>query len=268
MVVIPHAFYMQKTASGRNFGEIFEELISYYFEIDEETISKFRIEKPGIHTRFEHLSEAARYSTTLTGHKTAGFRTTYLSENRYQCTIVKKNTSIIKNDLLPYLSRQVVVRDLLPSFFHSFSEPAYKHHFLYQIEAALPTVKELLVRFLVAFDCGEMELEQEVVDFVDFFHLFVSNMHTPLSKAQEYYRISFKTTSSCDLNWEANRIKRKACSIFLKCGLASKEKFFSNDVVPFIKLLGDYSRQALIDNSPRAAYRNLPNYALLFYLIS
>lgn len=268
MVVIPHAFYEQKTASGRNFGEIFGELISYYFEIDVETINKFRKEKPGIHTRFEHLSEAARYSTILSGHKTAGFRTTYLSESRYQCTIVKKNASIIKNDLLPYLSHQVVVRDLLPSFFRSFSEPMFKHQFLYQIEAALPTVKELLVRFLVAFDCGEMELEQEIVDFVDFFHLFVSNMDTPITKAQEYFRISFKTTRSCDLNWEAKQLKRKARSIFLRCGLASKERFFINEVIPFIKLLHDYSRQALIYGSPRTAYSCLPKYALLFSLVS
>ena len=137
MTAIPQVFYSQKTPSGDNFGRIFTRLFLDLFEINKVTINQFRNEKPGEHIQFELLPNEARFSTTLHAEVTVDFRTTHLSRKQYQCTVVKKHVSIIKNDLIPSLRHDVVVKNLMPSLMHSLTENIqYKQHLTYYIYAA------------------------------------------------------------------------------------------------------------------------------------
>lgn len=268
MLTIPNTFYTHTTKSGHNLGGMVENLLNYYFEISEETINRFRHEPNGTHLKFEHLSEKDRYSTTLGGHKKAGFRITYLSENRYQCTVVKKNTSIIKNDLIRYLSRQVILRDLLPIYFEYLNDPSKHRFLLHYIELSLPTVKELLVRFLIATEKEEISLDEEVINFIEMFYLFVSNLDTPTDSIQKLYVYGPSLNSNIPIDKIARKIRKKKESFLFSLGLINKQVFLKKDVIPFVKMLSQISRQALLDDSPQSIYRNLPSFTLMFDLLS
>ena len=263
MTAIPKVFYAQKTPSGDNFGRIFARLFLDIFEINESTVNQFRNEEPGNHIQFEHLSEKDRYSTSLTGHTTAGFKTTHLSHNICQFTDVKKNCSIIKKDLLPYLRYQVVLKDLMPSLFKSLEDIQYKKYLTYYIFASLPTTKELLVRYLIAFEKNEIGLDEEIIGFVDFFYLFTVNLgklNKDLSKNIFY----FEDTPYADHVTAAKKVIRKSNSILVRMRLVNKKTYIEKDLCLLVECLRRVSIQAQIEYSPKSIYQALPQLKVLF----